>query len=115
MKAIVRDLELEIGSYYRDIIRLTAGGAPYDLTGAALAMHIRDDDGNLLVELTDTNGGLVVTAPGEITRTIYATDTQGIDVKRASYDMEIVPGNSAPLAFKIYRGSIRFISEKTRA
>jgi hypothetical protein len=113
MKALVRDLELEVGSYYRDIIRLTSGGQPYDLTGATLAMHIRDSDGNLLVALTNANGRLAVTGPGEITRTIYATDTVDITEKRAAYDLEVSPDANADLTFKVYRGAVRFIRENT--
>lgn len=115
MKAIVRDLELEIGSYYRDVICLKSAGQPYDLTGAALAMHIRDSDGNLLLALTRENGRLAVTGPGEITRTIYATDTTAITEKRGAYDLEVSPGGNPDLTFKVYRGAVRFIKENTVA
>lgn len=63
---------------------------PVDLTGATARMQIRDQiGGQELLELTTDNGGLAITGPGTITRTISAADTAAIAWASAVYDLEV--------------------------
>ena len=63
---------------------------PVDLTGATARMQIRDQiGGQVLLELTTDNGGLAITGPGTITRTISAADTAAIAWASAVYDLEV--------------------------
>lgn len=63
---------------------------PVDLTGAAARMQIREQiDGAVLLELTTENGGLAISAPGTITRTLSATQTAALAWTEAVYDLEV--------------------------
>jgi hypothetical protein len=115
MTAIVRDITIEIGSVWDSPLVLMANGQPYDLTGAQARMHIRDMDGNLLIELSTENGCLLIDAiRGRLDRRLLATASQGVTVEKGLYDMEIIPGGDATLAWKLYRGRVKFIPEQTR-
>lgn len=63
---------------------------PVDLTGATARMNIRAQVGGaVLLDLTTDNGGLAITGPGTITRTISAADTAAITWASAVYDLEV--------------------------
>jgi len=115
MPAIVRDITIEIGAVWDSPLLLkTAGGTPYDLTGATGRMQIRDPDGALLAELSTVNGRLVFGgAAGTITRRLGATVTAAIQAEKGFYDMEILPGGDPDAAWKLYRGKVKFTPERT--
>lgn len=63
---------------------------PVDLAGATARMQIREQVGGaVLLELTTENGGLAITAPGTITRTLSATQTAALAWTDAVYDLEV--------------------------
>lgn len=63
---------------------------PVDLTGATARMQIRAQVGGaVLLELTTANGGLALTGPGTITRTLSAAQTAALTWGEAVYDLEV--------------------------
>jgi len=63
---------------------------PVDLAGATARMQIRDKPGGaLLLELSTTAGGLTITGPGTIERTLSASATAAITWTAAVYDLEV--------------------------
>ncbi len=116
MPAIERDIEIEIGAVWDSPLALkNADGTPYlGLAGAEGRMQIRDPDGALLAELSTANGRLVFDgALGTVTRRLGATVTAAIAAEKGFYDMEIIPGGIADMAWKLYRGKVKFIAEET--
>ena len=63
---------------------------PVDLAGATARMQIRAGIGGaLLLELTTENGGLAITGPGTLTRTLSAAQTAALAWTEAVYDLEV--------------------------
>ncbi len=63
---------------------------PVDLTGATARMQIREQVGGaVLLELTTENGGLAITGPGTLTRTLSATQTAALTWTDGVYDLEV--------------------------
>ncbi|RRV80340.1 hypothetical protein [Stutzerimonas stutzeri] len=63
---------------------------PVDLTGAKARMQIRAGlGGAVLLELTTENGGLAITGPGTLTRTLSAAQTAALAWTDAVYDLEV--------------------------
>jgi hypothetical protein len=63
---------------------------PVDLTGAEVRMQIRAGlGGAVLLELTTENGGLAITGPGTLTRTLSATETAALTWTDGVYDLEV--------------------------
>lgn len=63
---------------------------PVDLTGTTARMQIRPQIGGpVLLELNTENGGLAITGPGTIERTISAADTAALTWTEGVYDLEV--------------------------
>jgi len=63
---------------------------PVDLAGATARMQIRAGVGGaLLLELNTENGGLAITGPGTLTRTLSATETAALTWTDGVYDLEV--------------------------
>lgn len=63
---------------------------PVDLTGAKARMQIRAGlGGALLLELTTENGGLAITGPGTLIRTLSAAQTAALTWTDGVYDLEV--------------------------
>jgi len=63
---------------------------PVDLTGATARMQIRAGIGGaLLLELTTENGGLTITGPGTLVRTLSAAQTAALTWTEGVYDLEV--------------------------
>lgn len=63
---------------------------PVDLTGANARMQIRAGlGGALLLELNTENGGLAITGPGTLTRTMSAAQTAALTWADGVYDLEV--------------------------
>lgn len=61
-----------------------------DLTGATVRMQIRAEIGGaVLLELSTENGGIAITGPGTIIRTISAAQTSGLTWTEGVYDLEV--------------------------
>lgn len=114
MPALIRDLVIECGAVWDDLLALKTNGQPLDLTGATARMQIRDLEGNLIIELSTGNGRLLIDGPaGTIQRRLGATVTAAITAEKGKYDMEIIPGGNPDFAWKLYRGKVKFEPEQT--
>jgi hypothetical protein len=87
---------------------------PVDLTGYTARMQIRqpDVDGAIVQTLTTEDGGLTLSANGEISRLISATDTALLDFECGVYDLEIV--SAGGIVTPIVSGSVELEDEVTR-
>ncbi len=103
MAAGNKDLYIEQGATFRLTVHYTRKTGdqdvdgndivvPYDLTGAAIRMQIRNRrGGTVLVSATTSNGGIVVTDPpnGKFVLTITDEATDQLSVKKGKYDLEV--------------------------
>jgi hypothetical protein len=86
---------------------------PVDLTGATARMQIRDKPGGgLLLELSTTSGGLTITGPGTIARTLSATATAAITWASAVYDLEVTYADGT--VHRYFEGPVTVSPEVTR-
>ena len=86
---------------------------PVDLTGATARMQIRDKPGGTLqLELSTTNGGLAITGPGTIERTLSATDSAGITWLGGVYDLEVTYADGT--VHRYFEGPVTVSLEVTR-
>lgn len=98
--------------------RAPAGGQliyqpPVDLVAATARMQIRDKPGGtLLLELTTANGGLAITGPGTIERTLSAAATAAITWTAAVYDLEVVYFDDT--VHRYFEGPVSVSPEVTR-
>lgn len=97
----------------------TSGGEllylpPVDLTGYTARMQIRqpDADGVVVHSLTTEDGGLTLSANGEINRLISAAATELFDFECGVYDLELV--SAAGVVTPIVRGSVELQDEVTK-
>lgn len=87
--------------------------SPVDLTGATARMQIRDKlGGTLLLELSTVNGGLAITGPGTIERTLSATDSAGITWLGGVYDLEVTYADGT--VHRYFEGPVTVSLEVTR-
>jgi len=87
---------------------------PVDLTGATARMQIRDKPGgSLLLELSTANGGLAITGPGTIERTLAAAATAAITWTAAVYDLEVTYADGT--VHRYFEGPVSVSPEVTRA
>lgn len=108
MKSIRRDIQIEPGSYTSLRLRMKAAGQPFDLTGWDACLQARDYNGELLIDLTQDNGGIEITpVAGEVTLHLFASTTAGIREKTAYYDLKLIPSDPER-AIEIYNGQITF-------
>ena len=85
-------LKVEQGTDLQKWFRKTVAGVPADFTGYTARMQVREnyDSGDVLLELTTENGGLVFDAlDGKITLVFTPEMTAGKDWRRAIYDIEL--------------------------
>lgn len=100
-----------------------ADGSPMDLTGFEARMQIRADlsDTDVILELDGDNGRLEITdaANGEITLTVSAADTAGLDLAFDTqtwvYDLEVYRADPPPeYVQRILEGAVIAYPEVTR-
>lgn len=87
---------------------------PVNLTGYTARMQIRQPDaaGAIVQSLTTENGGLTLTANGEIKRLITAADTTLLAFECGVYDLEIV--SAAGVVTPVVSGAVELQDEVTR-
>lgn len=86
---------------------------PVDLTGATARMQVRDKPGGtLLLELSTPNGGLAITGPGTIERTLSATESAGITWLGGVYDLEVTYADGT--VHRYFEGPVTVSLEVTR-
>jgi hypothetical protein len=77
---------------------------PVNLTGYTAKMQVRDISGNLIVELSTSNGKIVITpALGQIAMTLTATQTAALTVGNYNYDLNLT--DTASNVYKILEGA----------
>lgn len=77
---------------------------PVNLTGYTAKMQVRDISGNLIVELSTSNGKIVITpALGQVAMTLTATQTAALAVGNYNYDLNLT--DSASNVYKILEGA----------
>jgi len=86
------NLECEQGATFSRILVLKdSAGAVIDITGATADMQVREtvNAADVLVELSTTNGRIVVDGPnGKLTLTISASDTASLTLNGV-YDLKV--------------------------
>ena len=116
MPAIKRDLTIEKGATFEKIFILKdTDGNEKDLSGYTAAMHIRSviDSTDILVELTTTNGGVILNAsPGQVKIRILATVTKDFTWNDAVYDFFLTSPSSK--VDKLFAGGVKAANAVTR-
>lgn len=110
-------LKIYQGATFRRKLKWLTGNpqAPVNLTGYVGRMMIRRRVGDVTpeVELTTSNGGIVVTnaANGEFEIRMTATQTAGIDISSGVYDLEWAIGSEV---IRFMSGYVSISPEVTR-
>ena len=77
---------------------------PVNLTGYSAKMQVRDISNNLIVELSTSNGKIVITPGiGQIALALTATQTAALAVGNYNYDLNLT--DSASNVYKILEGA----------
>lgn len=116
MSAGKLNLTIEQGATFRKKLTWQSStGVPIDITGYTGRMQIRQQlkDAAPLIELTDVNGGIVITgASGEIDLFIDDADTSTFVFQKGVYDLELeAPGGDVT---RLVEGSVTVSLEVTR-
>ncbi len=99
---------LLLGLVYKDRFR-----KPYDLSGCTAHMQIRTPCGELVQDLSTSNGGIKLnTVPGAIDMFISAADTAAMDFKLAEYDLFLI--DSLGMRRCIFAGKVLFQKAATK-
>lgn len=111
------DLVVEQGTTFRrEFRKQNADGTPFNLTGWTARMQVRrrqNPAGTPLLDLTNTNGGLVLNGPaGSVTVVMSATQTAALPAERAIYDLELVAAGGDVERF--IHGNVLVLAEVTR-
>ncbi|MEZ2293932.1 hypothetical protein [Variovorax sp. RCC_210] len=117
MAAFKLSLKIDQGATFTKTVTWKTGKppAPVDLTGAAARMQIREklEAPEVLIELTTTNGGIVLgAAVGTVTLRIEADATAAITWRTAVYDLEVVFADGT--VRRLLSGSVAVSPEVTR-
>lgn len=119
MAAFKLNLKIDQGATFRKLVTWKVGPPPgtvVDLTGCTARMHARTkvSDAAVLLDLTTTNGGLVLgDALGTVEIKLTAAQTAAITWTSAVYDLEVEFGNGD--VRRLLQGSISVSPEVTRA
>lgn len=92
----VFDLEIQKGGTFRqDFTWQDDDGTPISLSGYSAVMQVRESVGAAatLLELTEANGGLTITAvAGKVSLYLSATATAALTWRRGVYDIRLTSG-----------------------
>jgi len=109
------DYRIEQGVYRAQVFVWKSNGTPINLTGYSARMQMRASVASetILLELTTTNGGIVLGgSAGTVTVVFKDTDTVGVDWKSGVYDLELVNTSNQPMRF--LEGTFELSKEVTR-
>lgn len=114
MSTTKSNLKIKQGATYRKKYVWSAGGVPVDMTGWKGRMQIRRETKSktYITELTTENGGIRLTANGEIDLYISDEDTAMFVFEEAVYDLELVQPDGDVI--RRLEGSVRLSDEVTR-
>lgn len=123
MAAPTVQLSIDIGSHtqYTLVYTDSTGTARVDLAGYTARSQVRDNAGNLLLDLSTPSGGLTIgsvsyggSTVGVIQVTFAATATRNLSASQGWGDLEIYPGGSASLATRLLNWDITFVRNATQ-
>lgn len=87
---------LRKGATFDQSLTVTIDGTAVNFTGYTARMQVRKkptEDGELLLDLTTSNGGIVLNATGKIRRVITATQSAALPVGNWHYDLRLTSGS----------------------
>lgn len=88
-------------------------GAAYNLTGYGAKSQIRSyPNGDLILELSNTNGRLIVSDTGRIDVSISPAATSGLQPQQAKYDLFIIQSGYGA-SEKLIHGDVSILSSIT--
>lgn len=92
-------------TFHRLLTYKDARGFPVDLTGYEARMQIRDQAGEVVATLTDTNGGIVLGGPeGTIQLNISETETSLMTFATALYDLKLIAPDG--MSMRLLQGKV---------
>lgn len=111
-----RNLKLIKGAQFNPGWTWRAAGQLVNLTGCTARMQVRDPDtGDLLLELTTENGGIVLGgAAGTIDLWFGATESTGISWESGIYAFELQYPSGPDHVDRLFEGSIAVSPEVVR-
>lgn len=91
---------------------VSSDGEAIDLTGATITAQVRDRDGNLVLDLLQSNGRIVVldAAAGEWALRVEPDDLSGLDSGGYVMDALLETGG---VTFNMFKGTVEFIEGVT--
>ena len=95
---ILADLTIVQGATWSKTYRWTQGTSAKDLSTWTAKMQIRAADGTLIEELTTENGGVTLTASGDISLHLSASETSAMS-SGGAYDLELYGPNGDVIRF----------------
>jgi hypothetical protein len=115
------NLKIEQGATFRRRLQWKTGepATPVDLTGYVARMQVRGEQAasNVLLELTTTKGGIVITdaLQGRFELYLKAVDTTALTFDTGVYDLEMVaPDAPDNTVTRLLAGSVSVSPEVTR-
>lgn len=111
------DITIEQGATFkRTLYWQDSKSTPINMTGYSARMRVKDKvGGSTLLNLTTSNGGIVLATPtqGRIDLLATASQTEAIKLKKGVYDLELVSGAATPEVTRIVQGTVTISREVT--
>jgi len=83
---------------------------PVNLTGYSADLQVRDISNNLIVEMSTTNGGAVITpALGQVTFTLTATQTSAANLPAGVYNYAMNLTDASSNVYQILQGAFTVV------
>lgn len=102
--ATIQNLTIDQGATFRQVVEwLDESGFPVDLSTYTARMQIRPRNGPALIDLTTENTRIALSAEGEITLTLTATETAALPAGTYYYDLEVAQGS---VAYRVIEGAV---------
>lgn len=99
------DITIEQGATFDELtlVYRDAASTPINLTGYEAWLQVREEiGGRVLASATSLNGRITLSNLGVITIAIPATETAGMNVPRAVYDLFLKPASGTPVKKLLY-------------
>lgn len=113
MPADTQNLVVEQGSTFSQVVNVSEGGSPKNLTGWIARAEIRRSKTNATI-LQAITATITDAANGEITLGITAADTASLNVVKGWWDLEIDDQGGTPIVIRLLEGSVAIKSNVTR-
>lgn len=110
-----QELEIEEGADWTDeLLVVDANGDPIDLTGYTAESDIKRsiDDADALIEMSTTNGRIVITPlTGSVMRVLTAAETTGLVWRVAVHDLKLI--SAAGTVTRVASGPVTYSRQVT--